>query len=196
MTNENNSSELSSQFWGKQERSCRLPRWNDLPEIGLYMDQVLTLMSKYIRVFSQGEANLTPSMINNYVKLGIIPPPAKKKYSRVHISHLLIICAMKSVLPIQVIGAMIDHLLKSRTEEELLDFFSEQYELTFHRLVEILRSSIESQTADDGGVGRMLITTAIQAAAVSSGSKIISENALGEMQHLNILKLQRIPPNK
>ena len=188
MTNENNSSELSSQFWGKQERSCRLPRWNDLPEIGLYMDQVLTLMSKYIRVFSQGEANLTPSMIN--------PPPVKKKYSRVHISHLLIICAMKSVLPIQVIGAMIDHLLKSRTEEELLDFFSEQYELTFHRLVEILRSSIESQTADDGGIGRMLITTAIQAAAVSSGSKIISENALGEMQHLNILKLQRIPPNK
>ncbi|MGN0598786.1 MAG: DUF1836 domain-containing protein [Oscillospiraceae bacterium] len=194
MANEN-ISELSSQFWDKQERSCRLPRWNDLPDIGLYMDQVLSLMSKYIRIFSHGEANLTPSMINNYVKLGILPPPVKKKYSRVHISHLLIICAMKSVLPIQVIGAMIEHLLKSRTEEELLNFFSEQYEQTFHQLVDILHSSIESQTDDDSGFGKMLITTAIQAAAVSSGSKIISENALGEMQHLGILKLQKIQPN-
>lgn len=151
-------------------------------------------MSKYIRIFSHGEANLTPSMINNYVKLGILPSPVKKKYSRVHISHLLIICAMKSVLPIQVIGAMIDHLLRSRTEEELLDFFSEQYEQTFHQLVEILHNSIDNQTADDS-IGKMLITTAIQAAAVSSGSKIISENALGEMQKLNILKLQKISNN-
>lgn len=194
MANES-SSGLSSQFWGKQERSCRLPRWNELPEIGLYMDQVLTLMSKYIRIFSHGEVNLTPSMINNYVKLGILPPPVKKKYSRVHISHLIIICAMKSVLPIQVIGAMIDHLLKSRTEEELLDFFSEQYEQTFHELVRILHRSIDSQTDDDSSFGKMLITTAIQSAAVSSGSKILSENALGEMQRLNILKLQKIPPN-
>ena len=194
MANEN-TNELSLQFWNKQERSCRLPRWNDLHDIGLYMDQVHTLMSKYIRIFSHGEANLTPSMINNYVKLGILPPPVKKKYSRVHISHLLIICAMKSVLPIQVIGAMIDHLLRSRTEEELLDFFSEQYEQTFHQLVEILHKSIDNQTADDSSIGKMLITTAIQAAAVSSGSKIISENALGEMQKLNILKLQKISNN-
>lgn len=192
MPNENNTAELGAQFWNKQERSCRLPRWNELPEIGLYMDQILSLMSKYIRIFSHGgEAGLTPSMINNYVKLGIIPPPVKKKYSRVHISHLLIICAMKPILPIQVIGAMIDHLLKSRTEEELLDFFSEQYEQTFHRLVDILHKSIDSMTDDDSSVGKMLTMTVIQAAAVSSGSKILAENALGEMQHLNILKSQQ-----
>lgn len=192
MANENSSLDIGIQFWNKQERSCRLPRWNELPDIGLYMDQVLSLMSKYIRIFSHGgESNLTPSMINNYVKLGIIPPPVKKKYSKVHISHLLIICAMKPILPIQVIGAMIDHLLKSRTEEELLDFFSEQYEQTFHQLVDILHKSIDRMTDDDSSVGKMLTMTVIQAAAVSSGSKILAENALGEMQHLNILKSQQ-----
>jgi len=44
----------------------KLPRWSDLPEIDLYMDQVIALMEKYI---PYNEKILTPSMINNYVKL-------------------------------------------------------------------------------------------------------------------------------
>jgi len=189
MYTENNIPELSKQFWNKQEHSCRLPRWNELPEIELYMDQVLTLMEKYIRVFFHDPRDgLTPSMINNYVKMGIMPPPIKKRYSRVHISRLLIICAMKSVMPIQVIGAFIEHMLKTRTEEELLDFFSEQYEKTFREMIKIMRESIDSMTDGDSSVGKMLTLAVMQSTTVSSCSKLIAENALGEMEHLNILK--------
>lgn len=48
-----------------------LPRWEDLPEIDLYMDQVIALMRKYLSIFdTDGEKLLTPAMINNYVKMG------------------------------------------------------------------------------------------------------------------------------
>lgn len=174
-------------FMSKQ--ACKLPRWNELPEIGLYMDQVISLMGKYTKMFSRsGETALTPSMINNYVKLEILPPPVKKKYSRVHISHLLIICAMKSILPIRVIAAIIEHLLKTRTEEELFNFFCDQYEQTLCELCDMLNSSEDNA---ENNLGTALTMTAIKAAAVSSGSKLISENALAEMQRLNILKLRR-----
>ena len=59
----------------------KLPHWEDLPEIDLYMDQVIALMEKYLSdLTTQDDSKLiTPSMINNYVKLNIIPAPTKKK---------------------------------------------------------------------------------------------------------------------
>jgi hypothetical protein len=64
--------------------SYSLPSWDMLPDIELYMDQVVSVVTKYLEapnstiVFTRP---VTSSMINNYVKLGIIPPPVKKKYS-------------------------------------------------------------------------------------------------------------------
>jgi hypothetical protein len=152
------------------------------------MDQVITYMNKYISVFTRdGENGLTSSMINNYVKLNIMPPPVKKKYSRVHISRLIMICAMKPVLSIQLIGALIEYQLKSRSEEELLDFFAEQYESTYIKMSDMLRSSVEGMTGNDSNISRILALTVMQAAAASCGSKVLAENALAEMQHLNVL---------
>lgn len=186
--NMENVNDVCRRFWNRQQRTCRLPRWSELPDIELYMDQVITYMNKFTPVFTRdGENGLTPSMINNYVKLNIIPPPVKKKYSRVHLSRLIMICAMKPVLSIQLIGALIEYMLKSRSEEELLDFFAEQYEHTYIKITDILRSSVEEITDNDTNISRILALTVMQAAAVSCGSKILAENALAEMQHLNVL---------
>ena len=76
-----------------------LPHWNELPDIDLYVDQVISLMNKYFSFFyEKGVVIINHSMINNYVKLGIIPAPKKKKYSRVHLAYLIIICALKTSL--------------------------------------------------------------------------------------------------
>ena len=56
--------------------SRKIPCWNELPEIDLYMDQIIALMEKYLGSNSKDKL-ITPSMINNYVKLGIVPPPIK-----------------------------------------------------------------------------------------------------------------------
>ncbi|MBQ8567605.1 MAG: DUF1836 domain-containing protein [Oscillospiraceae bacterium] len=141
-----------------------LPRWNELPDIDLYMDQVITLLNKYIEPFSS-EGEITPSMINNYVKHGVIPAPVKKRYSRVHISRLLIVCVLKPVLSIQRIGEITESLLKDRSEEELLNFFSEQYERTLEH--------IEGIVLEGSGELR-----GFYAAAAAGGFKMIAESEL------------------
>lgn len=118
-----------------------LPRWEDLPEIDLYMDQVIALMRKYLGIFDEdGEKLLTPAMINNYVKMGAMPAPVKKKYSKAHIAHLLIICFLKQVLPISQICEVIKIYLNVYSESEMLNTFSSEYEKI---LKNVARSSKE-----------------------------------------------------
>lgn len=104
----------------------KLPYWEDLPDIDLYMDQVIVLMEKYLSWYIEYDSEnkiITPSMINNYVKLGIMPAPIKKKYSKTHIAHLIIICILKSVIPISEIKSLIERRIASSSIEELLNYF-------------------------------------------------------------------------
>lgn len=93
---------FSDSKWGNQIETAALPRWDELPDIELYMDQVINLVSKYLGpiLSHQDQPMLTKSMVNNYVKLGLIPAPVKKKYSRVHLAFLIAITLLKQVLTI------------------------------------------------------------------------------------------------
>lgn len=174
-----------SDFFDAQNSDYSLPRWNDLPDIELYMDQVITLLNKYIENFSlEGEVLLTPSMINNYVKHGIIPSPNKKRYSRVHLARLIIICIMKPVLPISSIAQLLENLLKTRTDQQVFDYFSEHYEYTFSDIMKVLRRYSENSNADDLDISAMLSLTVMHAAAVSGGSKLLAQKALVEIDKI------------
>ena len=68
------------------------------------MDQVLSLTGRYLEGMPNSEdSKLTASMINNYVKVKIIPAPQGKRYSRRHVAYLLLLCILKPVLPIAAI---------------------------------------------------------------------------------------------
>ena len=86
-----------------------IPRWNELPEIDLYLDQVVNYLEKYLTQYSANKEDkiITNTMINNYVKQGIMPAPEKKKYSRAHIAYLMVICILKQVYSISDIGKLI-----------------------------------------------------------------------------------------
>ena len=169
------------EFFEKQRENCRLPRWEELPDLELYMDQVITLMGKYFgRFSSKDEPLLTPSMINNYVKNNIIPAPVKKKYSRTHLFRLIIICVMKQVLPINDIGTLIETLLKTRSEAEVLDLFTEQYEEEFLNTMNILEKNTEKRIAETEEA--MLSFSVMHAAAIAGGSIFYAEYALGELK--------------
>lgn len=86
-----------------------IPRWNELPEIDLYLDQVVNYIEKYIGQYNANKEDkiITKTMINNYVKQGIMPAPEKKKYSRSHIAYLIVICVLKQVYSISDIGKLI-----------------------------------------------------------------------------------------
>ena len=63
--------------------SIHIPRWEELPNIDLYLDQVVTLLEEYLGNFITNKEDkiITKTMINNYVKHGIITPPENKKYA-------------------------------------------------------------------------------------------------------------------
>ena len=65
--------EVQLQQWMDEMQSYRLPRWEELPDIELYMDQVITLIERYLSplVGQYDNKVITPAMINNYVKLNI-----------------------------------------------------------------------------------------------------------------------------
>ncbi len=87
-----------------------LPLWDALPDLELYMDQVISILGKYLAIYYEtigAEKFITSSMINNYVKLGIMPAPVKKKYSKSHLAYLLIICTLKQTLDMATIQKII-----------------------------------------------------------------------------------------
>ena len=88
----------------------------DIPNIDLYMDQVTTFMDKRLRKSTRDpneDKILTKTMINNYAKNNLLPPPVKKKYSKEHILVLIFIYYFKGILSINDI----DTLLKPLTEK-------------------------------------------------------------------------------
>ena len=91
-----------------------LPRWNELPEIDLYLDQVVNYLEKYLGILSSNDDDkiITKTMINNYVKQGIMPAPEKKKYGKTHIAYLMVICILKQVYSIGDIGKLISETTK------------------------------------------------------------------------------------
>lgn len=92
-------------------RRC-LPAWEELPDLALYMDQVLSLTARYL---PGGEDKaLTAAMVNNYVKQKVLPPPVSKRYGRSHIAALLMLCTLKSIMPI----ADIQRLFQTAGEED------------------------------------------------------------------------------
>lgn len=102
-----------------------LPSWDDLPTIDLYMDQVVVLMGQYLTIASAANDKslpvITPSTINNYVRLKLLPPPHKKKYSRLHLAYLLMICTLKPTLSISDLQKLLPANL---SEEEMQSIYS------------------------------------------------------------------------
>ncbi len=94
-------------------RSADVIELADIPQIDLYMDQVTTFMDNGLAQYKRNEADkiLTKTMINNYTKAKIFPPPVKKKYSRTHLMLLIMIYHLKSVLSIKDIGVLFQSAL-------------------------------------------------------------------------------------
>lgn len=132
------------------ERSVKgfhLPRCGELPELDFYMDQVISIMEKHLYLLSIDRSSkiITPAMINNYVKLGLIPPPKKKRYSKEHICYLFIICTLKSVIPIPAISQIIKTQTANRSVFELYDIFCEAYENMLKEAVDTSREIIQEE---------------------------------------------------
>lgn len=88
---------------------------SDLPNIDLYMDQVTTYLNNKFRKVKRYEDDklLTKTMINNYAKIRLLPPPEKKKYSKDHIFTLALIFFFKNLISINDVNTILAPLIEN-----------------------------------------------------------------------------------
>lgn len=124
----------------KSIESFKLPRWSELPDFDLYMDQVLVFLERYMDTFGKApkEKLITNSMINNYVKLGLIKAPTKKKYNKSHVAALIMITTLKKVLTIGEIKAAIINYNNQYGEEATYNMFCKEQEEALNETIKIL----------------------------------------------------------
>ena len=115
-------------------RDFRLPVWEEFPDLELYMDQMIVLLNRYL-TFDEAlaeERTITASMINNYVKMRIMPPPVKKKYGRAHLAYLVIICSLKDALGISVIQKIFPPGMEGEVLRDRYNAFVRNQEKSYH----------------------------------------------------------------
>ena len=115
-------------------KNLHIPRWSELPEIDLYMDQVVTLINSKLVPFIYNETKdgesqiITKTMINNYVKNNLVEPPVKKQYSKKQLAKLFAICVLKQVYSLQEIDFLIKKAIEGTSVSEAYDMFCDMFE--------------------------------------------------------------------
>ena len=124
-------------------------RPDDIPNIDLYMDQVTTFMEKELASSKRHEDDkiLTKTMINNYTKNNLLPPPVKKKYSRDHLYILAFIYYLKNLLSISDIQKLINPLTENCFDTDktpdMEDIYREVFNLCKSQAAALSRDTLE-----------------------------------------------------
>ena len=109
----------------------RMPRYEDLPNEGLYLEQITQYINSVLEPL--GCMSITTSMISNYVKKGIIAPPIKKLYYAEQIAYLFYIAIAKNVLSLEHIVYLRQMQEKSYPKEIAYDYLCDEFEnVLFH----------------------------------------------------------------
>ena len=90
--------ELKQQI-GQSVQGFRLPRYQEIPDVGLYLEQATKYICRYLSPIL--ETPLTASMISNYVKRGLLSNPVKKQYSRDQVAYLFFCRELENLLLFQ-----------------------------------------------------------------------------------------------
>ncbi|MDP4091219.1 MAG: DUF1836 domain-containing protein [Bacillota bacterium] len=115
--------------YSKAMSEVKLIRWKDLPQIPLYCDQLLQIVNAQLSFLQvDDEMLITKSMVNNYVKLAMMPKPEKKKYEKLHLAYAIVITILKQVLPITKIKDGIQLQVILQGNERAYDAFCEALE--------------------------------------------------------------------
>ena len=118
----------------------------DIPNIDLYMDQITTFMDSQLETSKRhdGDKILTKTMINNYAKNNLLPPPEKKKYTKEHVLTLIFIYYFKSILSISDIQSILNPITdkyfgKTDSDLNLQDIYNEVFGLEYQETKNIMK---------------------------------------------------------
>ncbi len=179
MTNEKN-----IQNWMKSLKNYSIPTWNELPNLDLYMDQVITLMEEYLSAYKTPVDKLiTPSMINNYVKLGVIPKPYKKRYCRIHLAYLIMVCSLKQIMPISEVQKLLPLTLSEEEVEQAFMAFQAEQKQIFQQVTESVILTQQRLSEKENTTFVDFFQKAVQVALTGNIYKILSELIADQADH-------------
>ena len=138
-----------------------LPRYADLPTVGLYLDQTVQFVNGYFRTFQGVE--LTASMVSNYVKKGILSHPVKKKYTREQLACLIYIVVSKTVLSMENIDTLFRMQRAHYSPAQAYDTFCDELENCLPYVFGLSKTMKDS--APDADDERKLLRSTIFSAA-------------------------------
>lgn len=122
----------------------RPSQWDALPDIPLYMDQVVSYLGRQLISFSESD-RLTSAMINNYIKDGLVPRANGKKYDREHLAYLTVVSAVKQVLSVRDIGTLLSAVSQPIQARETYEDFCAQLDQALQGTLEQIRSAPDQQ---------------------------------------------------
>lgn len=150
-------SAASLETWFQLLHSQTQTPWEKLPDIDLYMDQVLTLMERQLKPYKRTDKDtlLTSSMINNYMKDNLLPRAVDKKYDRRHLVLLSVLGALKPVLSLSDLRILLPELNLSQTPQELYQHFESARQGAICDCQEKVNQQITAMTEREGAENRM-----------------------------------------
>ena len=181
--------------WENYLKDFRLPQWDELPDMDLYMEQVVMLLQRYLNFLPEdehGNAAITASIINNYVRLKIMPPPVKKKYTRVHMGYLIMVCSLKQSVNIPYIQKMLPLGLPEAEVRRIYEAYVQTHHDICLAFIQLARTAgdtvLHDPDAQSADVERLVYSSAI----VSGFSKLLTE----KMVHLEGEALDEQPKSE
>lgn len=107
-------------------KKFRLPRYKEIPDVGLFLEQTVRLINHYLEPL--GGVEITPSMVSNYVKNKLIAPPTKKQYHRDQVGYLIFMSVAKTVMSLEDIRNLFSLQQEHFTPEVAYDYFCDEFE--------------------------------------------------------------------
>lgn len=117
----------------------RLPRYQELPDVGLYLEQTTKYLNSFLAPL--GCLEITSSMVSNYVKKGLIPNPVKKQYYAGHLAYLFFVAVAKQLVSIENLILLVQIQKDTYPLDVSYDYFCDQFEDTIFFLFGIKDTS-------------------------------------------------------
>lgn len=155
----------------------------EIPDLEIYMDQLTTYLDKRLSFYSrEAEAPfITRSMVNNYSKARLLPPPVSKRYSRIHMMVLSLICQLKRLFTIQDLGRLLAPVSQEKQTEGLYRLFLEAQREVFARTPEMTRELLAPRDGEGDGLEEKSALV-VQLAVRAQRDLLLAERILGTME--------------
>ena len=164
--------------WLTDLNNFSFKEYDQLPDIDLYMEQVVTFLEKQLQIFqtSSLDKQITPSMINNYVKGEVITAPISKKYNREHLALIQEVCTLKQVLTLSEIKQIVDYSyrLEDSSNDVVFNKFNELLNEKNHKAIETSKTLLDNVEENDlANLNNVALELALTANAYINISKRI-----------------------